>query len=282
MQMGELRIDVVSDGTFLLDGGAMFGTVPKTIWSRLMEADAQNRVRLAMNSLLIRGPEFTVLADTGMGDKWPEKMRVIYGLEGPPQLLNELRVKGVSPEEITHVVPSHLHLDHAGWNTRRNDEGELVPTFPNARYVFRRTEWEDALSGHALKRHSYVEDDLRPLERARVVDLFDEDGEILPGIRAAGTGGHTDGHQMLVIEGGGKTLVFLADLFPTSAHLKPHYHMGFDLDPVTIADQRLHWLPWLEESGAICVFPHDAKTPVVRIRRGEKGYFSEPVTDTDF
>ena len=194
MRFGHFQIDIFSDGTFKIDGGAMFGVVPKVLWSKQKEADELNRVTMDMNCVLIRDADHVVLVETGAGSKLTEKQRGIYGIERPPQLLAELATRGVKPEDVTLVVNTHLHFDHSGGNTRRDGDA-LVATFPRASYVFQRLEWVDALNANERTRASYFPDDFAPLEAAGKLELIDEAVEILPGIRLDRVQGHTRGTQ---------------------------------------------------------------------------------------
>lgn len=272
IRIGKLRLDVVSDGTFLLDGGAMFGVVPKTIWSRHRTPDEKNRIVIGLNSLLVRSDEgFVALIDTGMGTKWSPKMREIYGLVQAPGLVPSLAALGVAPEDVTHVLFSHLHLDHAGCNTAPDGNGGLRVTFPNARHIAQRGEWLDATSDHPAMRESYTPEDLHPVHDAGLFDFIDGDVEILPGIRSIVTGGHTQHHQVLVIGEGAGAAIFLADLIPTTSHLKPHYHMAYDLFPIVIGEQRIRIEEEILRNDWLCIFEHDATTPLARLEKNERG-----------
>jgi len=272
VRLGKLRLDVVSDGTFLLDGGAMFGVVPKTIWSRLRPADEKNRIVIGLNSLLVRGDDGIVaLIDTGMGTKWSPKMRDIYGLAQEPGLVGDLARLGVRPEDVTHVLFSHLHLDHAGGNTAPDGNGGLRIVFPNARHVAQRGEWLDATSDHPAMRESYTPEDLHPIREAGLLDLIDGDVEVLPGIRTIVTGGHTAHHQVFVVGDGSGAAIFLADLMPTTSHVKPHYHMAYDQFPVDIGEQRIRIADEILRNDWLCVFEHDDRTPLAKLGKNEKG-----------
>src|SRR5205823_10915430 len=182
MRFGRFQIDIFSDGTFKIDGGAMFGVVPKVRWSRQKAADEQNRVTMDMNCVLIRDADHVVLVETGAGSKLTEKQRGIYGIERPPQLLDELAKRGVRPEDVTLVVNTHLHFDHSGGNTRRDGDA-LVATFPRASYVFQRLEWVDALNASAPTRASYFPGDLARLEAGGELQLVHDAVEFLRGMR---------------------------------------------------------------------------------------------------
>lgn len=249
----------------------MFGLVPKTIWQRMAKPDEHNRIVIGLNSLLVRDGRNVVLVDTGMGDKWDAKSVEIYGLRREPGLVAELARVGVRPDDVTHVLFSHLHLDHAGGNTRRGADGGLEIVFPNARHIAQHGEWMDAFSGHPAKKDSYTLDDLTPIRDAGLMDLIEGDTEILPGIRTWVTGGHTEFHQAVIVESEGAGAIFLADLMPTANHLKPHYHMGYDLFPIVIGESRVKAAEMILDRDWLCVFEHDATTPMARMRRGDDG-----------
>ena len=231
MRFGRFQIDIFSDGTFKLDGGAMFGVVPKVLWSKQKEADELNRVTMDMNCVLIRDADHVVLVETGAGSKLTEKQRRIYGIERPPALLDELARRGVKPEDVTLVVNTHLHFDHSGGNTRR-DGDQLVATFPRASYVFQRLEWVDALNSNERTRGSYFPDDFAPLEAAGKLELIDEAVEILPGVRLDRVQGHTRGTQTVRVIDGKRTAFFSSDFMPDRHHLPLPWIVAQDLYPL--------------------------------------------------
>jgi methylmalonyl-CoA epimerase len=230
-QLGSVELVSLSDGLFRLDGGAMFGVVPKTLWQKRAPADDRNRITLGMRPLLIRG-EKTILIDAGCGDKMDEKSADIYGLDRRYHLDHALADAGVSAEDIHIVIASHLHFDHVGGFTTRTSDGRVVPRFPRARYVAHRGEWEDATHPHERNRASYLHENFVPLADAGVLDLVGDDTEIAPGIRFRRSGGHSRHHQVVVIESNGRTAVFTADMYPTAAHVPDPWIMGYDLFPM--------------------------------------------------
>ncbi len=280
MKAGRWQIEVIPDGTFRLDGGAMFGIVPKTLWQRLIQPDDANRILLGLNCLLARDGERTVLVETGMGTKWSEKERAIYDLKQEPGLLGGLAAHGVSPADVTHVVFSHLHLDHAGGNTFKDASGEVVPTFPNARYMVPRGEWEEGLAPDEITRHSFTAEDLVPLRDRGLVDFLPEEGEALPGLRVIPTPGHTPHHVSLLFGEGREGVLFAGDIFPTAMHLKPHYHMGYDLDAKGVARSRVALAGQCASEGWRVVFVHDAATRVARLRDRDGRIEAEPRQDS--
>jgi glyoxylase-like metal-dependent hydrolase (beta-lactamase superfamily II) len=260
IQLGDIRVDVVSDGTFALDGGAMFGVVPKALWSKRTTPDEANRIPLALNCLLIRVGREVVLVDTGMGRHWTDKERAIYALDNPRGLVAELVDLGVTPDDVTTVINTHLHFDHCGGNT--NPDGS--PGFPNARYIVQRGELEWAQAPTLRDRASYVPATFKPiLER---FELVDGEADILPGVRVRPVPGHTPNIQAIFVEGGGDTLVFPSDLCPTVAHVPYPWIMAYDLEPLVTLETRMQLFPEIIENGWTVVFQHEPRTPVGTLR----------------
>jgi glyoxylase-like metal-dependent hydrolase (beta-lactamase superfamily II) len=235
---GDLELVSLTDGTFRLDGGAMFGVVPKPLWEKRAPPDARNRIRLGLRPLLVRG-ERTLLVDAGIGEKMDAKSVEIYAIERSRNLDHSLADAGVRRDDIEIVLASHLHFDHAGGFTTRDASGHLAPAFPRARYIVRAAEWEDATHPHERNRASYLPENFVPLADAGVLDLVAGDEVIMPGARVVRTGGHTMHHQIVIIESAGRTAVFAADLMPTAAHVDEAWIMGYDLYPMdTLAFKR--------------------------------------------
>jgi glyoxylase-like metal-dependent hydrolase (beta-lactamase superfamily II) len=280
--LGSLRIHALQAGLQQLDGGAMFGVVPKTLWERKIPADAKNRIPLGMRCLLIEHPDGLVLVDTGAGDKESEKFYGIYGIEnspvgavGPTQLESALAEAGFTPADITMVIDSHLHFDHAGGNTRLGDGGEPVLSFPNASYVVRRGEWEWAHRANERTSASYFGHNYDPLQAAGRLELVDADVELLSGISLRRTPGHTPHHQGIMVESGGERLFYLADLAPTTSHVPLPWIMGYDVEPlVTLETKRAVWAEAASERWTV-MFEHDAVNAFGRIVADGKGYACE-------
>jgi methylmalonyl-CoA epimerase len=254
--LGDLELISVSDGFLSLDGGAMFGVVPRTLWESRLPPDDRHRIPLGMRPLLVRG-EQTVLIDAGCGDKMDAKSAEIYGLDRAYHLDHALADAGLSAEDIDLVVASHLHFDHVGGFTARTADGRLVPRFPRARYVAHRQEWDDATHPHERNRASYLAENFVPLQEAGVLTLVDDDAAIMPGVRYRRSGGHTAHHQVVMIESGGRTAVFAADMYPTAVHIPDPWVMGYDLYPMdTLAFKRAFAREAIEREYLI-FFEHD-------------------------
>jgi glyoxylase-like metal-dependent hydrolase (beta-lactamase superfamily II) len=231
MTFGDLEVTPLLDGFFRLDGGAMFGVVPKTLWERRAPADDENRILMGLRPLLVRTGRYVVLIDAGIGDKMDSKAAAIYGLDRARHLDLSLAEAGLTPRDITHVVATHLHFDHIGGATMLAG-GVLVPRFPNARYLIRRQEWEDATHPHERNRASYLQENFLPLAEAGRVGFVEADGEVLPGISVFETGWHCRHHQLVRLESGGRVGVFVADHNPTTAHVDEAWIMGYDHNPM--------------------------------------------------
>ncbi len=236
--LGNLDLITLSDGFMRLDGGAMFGVVPRTLWEKRLPPDDSNRIPLGMRPLIVRGDQ-TMIIDAGCGDKMDAKSAAIYALDRAYHLDHALAEAGLTPEDIDIVVASHLHFDHVGGFTALGKGGSIVPRFPRARYVVHRGEWDDATHPHERNRASYLQENFVPLKDAGVLTLVDEGAEIMPGVKFRWSGGHTPNHQVLMIESGGRTAVFTADMYPTTVHIPDPWVMGYDLYPMdTLAFKR--------------------------------------------
>jgi methylmalonyl-CoA epimerase len=237
--LGDFELISLSDGFLWLDGGAMFGVVPRPLWEKRLPADDSNRIPLGMRPLVVRNGSKTMIIDAGAGDKMDAKSAAIYRLDRRYHLDHALADAGLSVEDIDVVLASHLHFDHVGGFTAIDRNGKVVPRFPKATYVAHRQEWDDATHPHERNRASYLRDDFVPLKEAGVLTLVDDGAEILPGVRYRRSGGHTAHHQVVMIESAGKTAVFAADMYPTSVHVPDPWLMGYDLFPMdTLAFKR--------------------------------------------
>jgi methylmalonyl-CoA epimerase len=276
IQLGELELTLLSDGFFGLDGGAMFGVVPKMFWEKQAPPDDRNRIRMAMRPVLVRGAR-TMIIDAGCGDKMTAKQADIYRFDREFNLQHSLSLAGTSADAVDIVLASHLHFDHAGGFTARGADGVVRPRFPRAQYVIRRGEWEDAMHPNERTKGSYFVENYKPLADHNVLQLVDEDATIMPGVRVRRTGGHTMHHQMVLIESGGKTAVFVADLLPTSAHLPEVWIMGYDLHPLDTLNFKRAFLREAVEREYLILFEHDPTIAAGYIREKDGKRYVEPV-----
>ena len=272
-QVGAFELTVCTDGTYLLDGGAMFGVVPKTLWQRRAEADGLNRILLGLNTLVVRTGKQTVVSETGVGNKMSAKMREIH--ENQELLPASLAAAGVKPEEVDVVINTHLHFDHCGWNTTLQDDGSVTPTFPNARYFAHRGEVEHGHLQLDRDRVSYLSPNYDPLIASGQMTQLDvgkgEVREIVPGVSVELFPGHTSQLMGVHVESGGEHACYISDLIPTSAHLDPTWVMGYDLDPMRCIEERKRFYARAIPEKWLVVFTHDHRVPTARIGWSEKG-----------
>jgi glyoxylase-like metal-dependent hydrolase (beta-lactamase superfamily II) len=266
MHLGNYRVEIVPDAEFRLDGGAMFGVVPRALWSQSCPPDEHNRIRLNMNCLFVEAGRERIIIETGIGDKWSAKHEAMYGITRRRTLGESVEaITGYRPEEISIVVNTHLHFDHAGGNTKRNAAGEIVPTFPNARYFVSRDEFEHAESPHERDRASYLPENWRPLRASGQLELKDADYEVVAGLRMETVAGHSRTMQCARLERGGQTLFGFADLVPMRAHVQFAWIMGYDLYPVETLEAKRRLLPQAVRENWLCLFYHDPVEPLCRV-----------------
>ena len=275
MRLGSFELVSLSDGRFRLDGGAMFGVVPKPLWEKRAPADERNRIALALRPLLVRTLDHNVLIDAGIGDKMSPKEVAIYAIDRQHSLDESLASVGLTPEDIDVVIASHLHFDHAGGFTSRVD-GVVRPHFPRARDKVRRGEWDDATQPHERNRASYLADDFVPLRDADMLDFTEGDEEVLPGIRLRATPGHTRHHQAIQIESDGQVAVFTADLIPTTAHIDDPWIMGYDLYPMDTLSSKKRFIREAIDREYIIFFEHDPDIAAGVIREKDGRRVVEP------
>jgi glyoxylase-like metal-dependent hydrolase (beta-lactamase superfamily II) len=277
LTLGDFELTPLLDGYLRLDGGAMFGVVPKPLWSRRLAADDRNRIRMAMRPLLIRpasGP--LTLVDAGAGDKMDARSQDIYGLDRADDLDATMARAGVRAADVELVIASHLHFDHAGGFTIRRDDGALAPRFPHARYVVNRGEWDDATQPHERNRASYFAENFVPLHDAGVIQFMDGDDEVIPGVRVRRTGGHTRWHQVIYLESAGRTAVFAADLMPTTAHVDVPWIMAYDLYPMETLEFKRAFVREAVDREYLIFFEHDPTIAAGYIRQDGKTLTVEP------
>jgi glyoxylase-like metal-dependent hydrolase (beta-lactamase superfamily II) len=271
MKTGSIEWQLVSDGTFRLDGGAMFGVVPKPLWEIKAPPDERNRIRLGTNCLLLRTDGQTILVDTGLGRKESAKFRDIYGIADDANLADSLAEAGVTPPDVDLVVITHLHFDHAGGGTRKSEDGsECVPVFPNARYLVQRGELEDA--GHATVRSaaSYLPDNWEPLRRSGQLEVVEGEVELAPGVRTFVRPGHVRHLTGIVLESEGEKAIYPSDNMPTSAHVPVPWVMAYDLYPLRTVATKEEILPPAIDEGWTLIFEHDPEVGAGRVHRDGK------------
>jgi len=271
-QVGRLRCHALEAGRQALDGGAMFGVVPKPLWERRIPADERNRIPLALRCLLVEHDDGLVLIDTGIGNKEDAKFRDIYGVrnegkDGRTLLEDTLAQLGVGPEDVRWVINTHLHFDHAGGNTYRDPAGAIAPTFPRATYVVQKGELEFARHTNERTAASYLPHNFEPVP----FQTIEGETEVLPGLRCLPTPGHVPYHQSVLVESAGERVCFLADLVPTSAHLPLPWIMGYDLQPLVTLESKRQLYRRAEAEGWLLVFEHDAAVVAGRLGREGKG-----------
>jgi len=277
MKLGAFDIQPVTDGRFKLDGGAMFGVVPKVIWETCCQADEQNRIQLGLNCLLIRARGKNILVDTGLGDKEDAQFRDMFAVERIPTLRDSLKIYGLQPEDIHMVINTHLHFDHAGGNTVR-ENGAVVSTFPRAKYFVQRGEYEDAARANERTRASYRRENFTPIAHVDQWEFLDGDLELLPGVSVVITEGHTRRHQSIKVESEGQIAFYLGDLIPTVSHLPLPYIMGYDLYPLQTLETKRWVLNRAFEENWLLVFEHDPRVLMGRVRKDVEGkYYLEEV-----
>ena len=268
-KLGDFELTIVSDGIYLADGGAMFGVVPKPLWEKKVKADALNRISCGTNCVLVRAFGRLVLIETGIGNKLPEKLAQIYDVK--TQLLRDLEAVGVRRQEIEVVINSHLHFDHCGWNTFRNERGEIEPTFPNATYYVQQGEWEHGTRQLERDRVSYISDNYDPLLKNGQMRMLNGDGDVMPGISVVLYPGHTRNMQAIMLESEGETACYISDLIPTTWHLDLTWVMSYDLFPLETIENRKRYYRQAIPGKWLTIFTHDPDTPWAYLEWDQKG-----------
>jgi len=266
MQFGDYRVEIVPDTEFRLDGGAMFGVVPRVLWSRVYPPDEQNRIRMNMNCLFIDTGQERILIETGIGEKWSAKHTEMFGISRRRALAESLRaVAGVEPDSISIVINTHLHFDHAGGNTELNGEGGCVPAFRNARYFISKIEVKHAEAPSERDRASYLPENWRPLIASGQLELKEADYEVVPGLHMETYPGHNRSMQCWRLNKEGQTLFGFADLVPMRAHVPFAWIMGYDLYPAETLEVKKKLLPQAAREGWTCLFYHDPDEPLCKL-----------------
>jgi glyoxylase-like metal-dependent hydrolase (beta-lactamase superfamily II) len=258
MQLGNIQVRVISDGSYLLDGGLVYGQIPKVVWEKDSKPDRKNRVRLGLNCLLIQTPDRNILIDTGVGARHPERNKELYGLSSS-KLLRNLRANGLTVRDIDTVVLTCLHFDHAGGITRLDRQGNVIPTFPNAIIMVQRSAFErlQAPNERTIVSTGYTaKEDFELIEGNEKLLLLDGDTEIAPGINTVVTDGPADGHQSVLIDLGSEKIAYLSDLVPTPSHVNLPYITAYDRRPDATLEQKRRFLNRIEAEGWLMVFSH--------------------------
>ena len=276
MRLGRFQLNHISDGSIRLDGGAVFGIVPRVLWERKMRPDHRNRVRLGLNCLLIRTPNEAILVDTGAGRKYSPKEQDIYGVGEEPDVVARLASLGLGPEDIDLVINTHLHFDHCGGNTRW-EGAQVVSNFPNATYIVAREDYLTATSRNERTADSYRPENWAPLQEQHQLLLVDGEQEIVPGVSLVHTPGHTPGHHSVKVQSGGETVFFLGDLCASTAHVPLPWIMGYDLFPLTTLETRKRIYSRAVEEKWLLLFDHDPDVVAGVMSRREGRYVVESV-----
>jgi glyoxylase-like metal-dependent hydrolase (beta-lactamase superfamily II) len=266
ISLGDFELTAISDGTYVADGGAFFGIIPKVMWEKKTKADDLNRITVSCNSVLVRTGKQNILIETGIGNKLEEKRKKIF--ETQEKLLDNLRATGVSPEEIDIVINSHLHFDHCGWNTVYKN-GTAVATFPKAKYYAPEGEWEHGKLQLERDRVSYLSPNYDPLIQSGQMQLIDGSAEIAPGISVEVWPGHTRNMWAVFIRSGGKTACYISDLIPTTWHLDPVWAMAYDLFPLEVLENRKRYYARAISEQWLTIFTHDPNVPWAYINKVE-------------
>ena len=271
VSVGDIQLSIVSGGRLWIDGGNMFGVIPRAMWEPKSAPDERHRVLLETNCVLVRTPGSLGLIDTGYGGKAPQKVRQRNSLEDGTPLVRNLEAIGVVPNDIDWVLLTHLHFDHVGGCTYLDEHGELRPTFSRARHIVQRTEWDDAVAGLPELAGAYFPDDFQPLHDAELLELVDGPADIVAGVSTQLTGGHTRGHQMVIIESGEESAAYPCDICPTTAHLPTFWTMAYDQFPLDVRRVKPQILNDIADQRRLVIFAHDPYTPVARLTRGTHG-----------
>ncbi|MBK9098103.1 MAG: MBL fold metallo-hydrolase [bacterium] len=271
MKIGKYKLSIIESGSFGLDGGAMFGIIPKPLWQKTNLADDSNRVRLATRNLLLESDSKKILIDTGMGDKWDEKAKNIYAVDDKHSMDSALSNKGLKSDDITDVILTHLHFDHTGGSTLKIN-GKLQPAFPNAKYYVQKQNFEWAVNPSDRDKGSYIKENFLPLMEEGVLHLIDGNDIFDDGIEFFVINGHTFGQQMVKISDGRDTFLYCADLIPFYSHIPLHYIMGYDLQPLVTLEEKKKYLNIALQENWKLFFGHDPEIAFASVKKFGEGY----------
>lgn len=277
ISLGKLIIYGLRDGFFYLDGGAMFGVVPKVLWEKIYTPDEQNRIKMGLNSILIQTEQALFLVETGVGLGLDQKLSRFYSVERKPGLIEEIKNIGFEPEDIDYVINTHLHFDHCGGNTCQDENGQWIPAFPNARYIIQKGEWEYALDPCLRDKPSYLRHNFYPLKTHGCLWLVEGDTQITQEVEVLMAPGHTSHHQCVKISSGGEVLFFLGDMVPMSAHAGLSYIMSYDLYPLETLENKKKYFEYALVGHWILAFVHDAQLFFGRVEKKDNKYFCVPL-----
>ena len=276
LDLGDAEVIHLPGGDFRLDGGAMFGLVPKALWQRVATADEHNRILLSCNCLLLKTGRDLVLLDTGFGERFSPRERTMYGMDGAQTLRGSLAAASVPPEDVTIVALTHLHFDHFS-GCLVEGPTDLAPLFPNAIHAVQRSEWDDALAGRSTMRSSYRPEELHALARQVEMRFLNDDSELVPGLTTFVTGGHTRSHQGFRLESSGHTLVYPGELIPTCLHLRPYWNMAYDMYPYQTLTRKQQFTTEAAAQGWIVAWDHDPDVPWSRIAQEDEHFVPHDV-----
>ena len=271
--IGKWKVTVLETGDFRLDGGAMMGAVPKVLWEKTNPTDKFNRIQMVLRCLLLDDGVNKVLVDTGLGSKVNQKFKSFFHIvQSENPLRKALKKMGLLPEDVTHVIFSHLHFDHAGGATELNEEGKPVPAFPNAEYFITESQWNQANHPNARDRASFIQEDFLSLQEAGLLQIIPENSTIVKGISTYCVHGHTCGQQLVKVQDGKDSLIYCADLIPLKSHLQIPWIMGYDLNALLTLDEKTQFLAQAADENWWLIFDHDPETSAVKIQKGKKYY----------
>lgn len=273
MRIGNIQIEPMEYGRFKLDGGAMYGVVPKVLWEKYSPADDRNQIQMALRGMIIQTDSRNILVDTGVGNKMSDKLNKIYAVDfSHYSMADSLQKLNLNYKDITDVILTHLHFDHTGGATGKNEDGSIIPAFPNATYYVQKKQYDWALSPSDRDRASYFPENFVPLYDEKVLQILDGEKELFPGIFLIPIHGHTPGQQLVKISQAGETVLYCGDLIPTASHIPLPWIMGYDLQPLVTLAEKKKILPFAVAENWTLFFEHDPHIVAAKVAENEKGY----------